>query len=32
MFIPGSYHVRLAYLAYTGAQGYDYSQIPELED
>ncbi|RHZ46530.1 hypothetical protein Glove_615g15 [Diversispora epigaea] len=29
LFIPGFYHVRLAYYAYKGYDGYDFDQIPE---
>ncbi|XP_013381000.1 transmembrane protein 230 [Lingula anatina] len=32
MFIPGSYHVRLAFYAYQGYQGYSYSDIPDFGD
>ncbi|XP_067656815.1 transmembrane protein 230-like [Haliotis asinina] len=31
MFIPGAYHVRLAYYAYKGYDGYSYEDIPEFE-
>jgi len=31
MFIPGSYHVRIAYWAYQGAPGFDYSDIPDWD-
>ncbi|CAI2170747.1 13169_t:CDS:2 [Funneliformis geosporum] len=29
LFIPGAYHVRLAYYAYKGYEGYDFNQIPD---
>ncbi|CAG8568509.1 373_t:CDS:2 [Paraglomus brasilianum] len=29
LFIPGFYHVRLAYYAYKGYEGYDFDQIPD---
>lgn len=31
MFIPGFYHVRIAYYAYKGYVGYSYDDIPEFE-
>ncbi|CAD5110824.1 unnamed protein product [Dimorphilus gyrociliatus] len=31
MFIPGAYHVRLAYLAYKGYDGYSFDDIPTFE-
>ncbi|KAI8053398.1 upf0414 transmembrane protein c20orf30-like protein [Syncephalis plumigaleata] len=31
IFIPGFYHVRLAYYAWKGYYGYDFDQIPDLE-
>lgn len=31
MFIPGVYHVRIAYYAYKGYPGYSYEDIPEFE-
>ncbi|WAR22282.1 TM230-like protein [Mya arenaria] len=31
MFIPGFYHVRIAYYAYKGYVGYSYEDIPEFE-
>lgn len=31
MFIPGAYHVRIAYYAYKGYQGYSYEDIPEFD-
>ncbi|RKP04807.1 hypothetical protein THASP1DRAFT_33384 [Thamnocephalis sphaerospora] len=31
LFIPGFYHVRLAYYAWKGYTGYDFDQIPDLE-
>lgn len=31
MFIPGAYHVRIAYYAYQGYQGYSYDDIPEFD-
>lgn len=32
MFIPGAYHVRIAYYAYKGYKGYSYDDIPEYDD
>ncbi|KAK2162793.1 hypothetical protein LSH36_91g02014 [Paralvinella palmiformis] len=32
MFIPGAYHVRIAYYAYRGYKGYSYDDIPEYDD
>jgi hypothetical protein len=32
LFIPGAYHVRIAYYAYRGYHGYDFSQIPTMDD
>lgn len=32
MFIPGFYHVRLAYYAWKGYEGYDFEQIPDYDD
>ncbi|XP_070539710.1 transmembrane protein 230-like [Ptychodera flava] len=32
LFIPGSYHVRLAYYAYKGYRGYSYEDIPDFDD
>jgi len=29
LFIPGAYHVALAYYAYKGYDGYDFNQIPD---
>jgi hypothetical protein len=29
-FIPGFYHVRIAYLAWKGVQGYSLDAIPDL--
>ncbi|KAI8363120.1 hypothetical protein B0O80DRAFT_492284 [Mortierella sp. GBAus27b] len=31
-FIPGSYHVALAYYAYREYEGYSFSHIPDLDD
>lgn len=31
MFIPGAYHVRIAYYAYKGYQGFSYEDIPEFD-
>ncbi|KAI9597310.1 UPF0414 transmembrane protein C20orf30 [Syncephalis fuscata] len=31
IFIPGFYHVRLAFYAWKGYKGYDFDQIPDLE-
>ncbi|KAF9922239.1 hypothetical protein FBU30_007678 [Linnemannia zychae] len=31
-FIPGSYHVGLAYYAYQEYEGYSFSQIPDLDE
>jgi Ca2+/H+ antiporter len=31
MFIPGSYHVHLAYYAWKGTSGYSFDDIPEYE-
>ncbi|KAI0221186.1 transmembrane protein 230 [Lamellibrachia satsuma] len=31
MFIPGSYHVHLAYYAWKGYDGYNFEDIPEFE-
>ncbi|CAG8477254.1 12357_t:CDS:2 [Ambispora leptoticha] len=31
LFIPGAYHVRLAYYAYKEYEGYDFNQIPEWD-
>lgn len=31
MFLPGFYHVRIAYYAYQGYAGYSYDDIPEFE-
>ncbi|KAI8789702.1 transmembrane protein 230 [Biomphalaria glabrata] len=31
MFIPGVYHVRIAYYAYKGYDGYSYEDIPEFD-
>ena len=32
LFIPGFYHVRIAYYAYKGYPGYDWSQLPVMDD
>jgi hypothetical protein len=31
MFIPGAYHVRIAYYAFKGYEGYSYDDIPEFD-
>jgi len=31
MFIPGAYHVRVAYFAYCGVTGYTYDDIPSFD-
>ncbi|GFR75665.1 transmembrane protein 230-like [Elysia marginata] len=31
MFIPGAYHIRIAYYAYKGYEGFNYEDIPEFE-
>ncbi|ESO82838.1 hypothetical protein LOTGIDRAFT_177673 [Lottia gigantea] len=31
MFIPGAYHVRIAYYAYKDYDGYSYEDIPEFD-
>lgn len=31
MFIPGAYHVRIAFYAYKGLPGYSFDDIPEFE-
>lgn len=31
MFIPGAYHVRIAWYAYKGYEGYSYEDIPEFD-
>ncbi|VEN61557.1 unnamed protein product [Callosobruchus maculatus] len=31
MFIPGAYHVRIAYYAYKNVPGYSFDDIPEFE-
>lgn len=31
MFIPGAYHVRIAYLAYRRVPGYSFDDIPEFD-
>lgn len=31
MFIPGIYHVRIAYYSYKGYDGFSYEMIPEFE-
>eukprot|EP00698_Gefionella_okellyi_P021955 TRINITY_DN720_c0_g2_i2.p1 TRINITY_DN720_c0_g2~~TRINITY_DN720_c0_g2_i2.p1 ORF type:complete len:111 (-),score=7.55 TRINITY_DN720_c0_g2_i2:265-555(-) len=30
-FIPGAYHVRIAYYAWKGYKGYEYSAIPKFD-
>ncbi|XP_065175601.1 transmembrane protein 230-like isoform X2 [Sycon ciliatum] len=32
LFIPGAYHVRIAYYAYKGYQGFSYADIPSYDD
>uniref|UniRef100_UPI00358FFC5C transmembrane protein 230 isoform X3 n=1 Tax=Myxine glutinosa TaxID=7769 RepID=UPI00358FFC5C len=32
LFLPGSYHVRLAWLAWCGRPGYSYADIPDFDD
>ncbi|XP_002736410.1 transmembrane protein 230-like [Saccoglossus kowalevskii] len=32
VFIPGFYHVRIAYYAYKGYRGYSYEDIPNFDD
>lgn len=32
MFIPGAYHVRIAYYAYKGYEGYSFDDIPEFDE
>ncbi|XP_014780029.1 transmembrane protein 230 isoform X2 [Octopus bimaculoides] len=31
MFIPGSYHVMIAYYAYKGYEGYSFEDIPDFD-
>ena len=31
MFVPGFYHVRIAYYAFKGCHGFSYEDIPEFE-
>lgn len=31
MFIPGAYHVRIAYYAYKGYEGYSFEDIPDFD-
>ena len=31
MFIPGAYHIRIAYYAYKGYEGFTYEDIPEFD-
>lgn len=31
MFIPGAYHVRIAYYAWQGVEGFKYEDIPEFD-
>ncbi|KAJ8317475.1 hypothetical protein KUTeg_005379 [Tegillarca granosa] len=31
MFVPGAYHVRIAYYAYKKYEGYSYDDIPEFD-
>jgi len=31
MFIPGAYHVRIAYYAFKGYQGYSFDDIPDFD-
>lgn len=30
MFIPGAYHVRIAFLAFRGYEGFSFEDIPEF--
>ncbi|XP_062854350.1 transmembrane protein 230b [Trichomycterus rosablanca] len=32
VFIPGFYHLRIAYYAYKGYKGYSYDDIPDFDD
>jgi hypothetical protein len=32
MFVPGVYHVRIAYYASRGVKGYRYEDIPRFDD
>ncbi|XP_071476238.1 transmembrane protein 230-like [Diadema setosum] len=32
LFIPGAYHVRLAFYAYRGYKGYSFEDIPDYDD
>ncbi|XP_060787739.1 transmembrane protein 230b [Neoarius graeffei] len=32
VFIPGFYHLRIAYYAYKGYHGYSYDDIPDFDD
>lgn len=32
VFIPGFYHLRIAYYAYKGYRGYSYDDIPDFDD
>eukprot|EP00123_Amoebidium_parasiticum_P011102 comp20508_c0_seq1/m.26232 comp20508_c0_seq1/g.26232 ORF comp20508_c0_seq1/g.26232 comp20508_c0_seq1/m.26232 type:complete len:117 (-) comp20508_c0_seq1:565-915(-) len=32
MFIPGAYHVAIAYYTYMGYRGYSYNDIPSFDD
>lgn len=32
VFIPGFYHLRIAYYAYKGYSGYSYDDIPDFDD
>ena len=31
MFIPGAYHVRVAYMAYFGYEGFSFDDIPSFD-
>uniref|UniRef100_A0A8C4Q6K4 Transmembrane protein 230 n=1 Tax=Eptatretus burgeri TaxID=7764 RepID=A0A8C4Q6K4_EPTBU len=32
LFLPGAYHVRLAWFAWCGRPGYSYADIPDFDD
>ncbi|KAK3565843.1 hypothetical protein QTP86_015825 [Hemibagrus guttatus] len=32
VFLPGFYHLRIAYYAYKGYRGYSYDDIPDFDD
>jgi len=31
MFVPGAYHVRIAYYAYCGERGFSFDDIPDFD-